>query len=241
MAWFKDWFNSPYYHILYGKRNDTEANLFIKNIDGLLHFKKGEKALDLACGKGRHARELASYHLNVEGVDLSAESIKEAMQFESPQLHFNVHDMRKTYRKTYFDYVFNIFTSFGYFSNVGDNIATLHAVRENLKPGGIFIQDYFNAKNVEDNLIPEEHKELEGIRFSITKAIKDCKIIKTIQFTDNEAAYRFSEEVNLFCLEDFEKMYEAAGLKITAIYGDYNLSAYDPEHSSRIILISSPA
>ena len=112
MAWFKDWFNSPYYHILYGSRNEAEANRFIQNIANLLQFKKDELALDLACGKGRHSRELASHALNVYGIDLSEESIKAASKLSCHNLQFEIHDMRKVYKQNYFDYVFNLFTSF---------------------------------------------------------------------------------------------------------------------------------
>lgn len=240
MAWFKDWFNSPYYHILYGKRNDAEANLFIKNIAELLQFNKNEQALDLACGKGRHSKELAEYSLIVTGVDLSEESIKEARQFETDNLTFDVHDMRKVYKKNYFDYVFNIFTSFGYFHNQEDNILTLKAVKANLKPGGVFIQDYFNVKCVEKELVPSAQKTVDGIHFSIEKKIIDKRVIKNIRFIDKGKNYHFTEEVNLFTLDDFKKMYEISGLKITAIYGDYELSKFNPEESNRIILISNP-
>ncbi|MGK0407390.1 MAG: hypothetical protein ACJAZH_001209, partial [Roseivirga sp.] len=53
--WFKKWFNTPYYHILYKNRDDTEAKLFISKL--LKEFKpnKDSHFLDLACGRGRHA------------------------------------------------------------------------------------------------------------------------------------------------------------------------------------------
>ena len=34
--WFTDWFNTPYYHILYKDRNDNEAQQFIKKITEFL-------------------------------------------------------------------------------------------------------------------------------------------------------------------------------------------------------------
>jgi SAM-dependent methyltransferase len=240
MAWYKDWFNSPYYHILYGKRNDAEANLFIKNIAALLKFKDHELALDLACGKGRHSKELSKYNLIVKGVDLSAESIRSAKNFETKNLTFEVHDMRKVLEKNHFDYVFNLFTSFGYFPIVDDNLQTLQAIHDELKQNGTFIQDYFNAECVEKHLIPFEEKEIKGIKFSIEKKIADRRIIKSIRFSDKGEDYHYTEEVNLFSFEDFKKMYKASGLKITDVYGDYALSAFDPAISNRIILISSP-
>ena len=53
--WFTDWFNTPYYHILYKNRNDEDAQLFMKNITEFLALPKTTHILDLPCGKGRHS------------------------------------------------------------------------------------------------------------------------------------------------------------------------------------------
>ena len=59
MAWFADWFNSPYYHLLYNHRNEAEAAAFIDNLVAHLAPPPASRMLDLACGKGRHALQLA--------------------------------------------------------------------------------------------------------------------------------------------------------------------------------------
>jgi hypothetical protein len=86
------------------------------------------------------------------------------------------------------------------------------------------------------------HHEINtgGILFKITKEIKEKKIIKTIAFNDQDEHYQFKEEVDLFTLSDFEALYKQAGLKIEHIFGDYQLGAYDPNQSKRLILISKP-
>ena len=53
--WYTDWFNTPYYHILYKERNDKDAQLFMKNIASFLKLPKTTHILDLPCGKGRHS------------------------------------------------------------------------------------------------------------------------------------------------------------------------------------------
>ena len=54
--WFKDWFDSPYYHVLYKSRSDDEAKIFIDNLVGHLKFKEDFKFCDMACGRGRHSK-----------------------------------------------------------------------------------------------------------------------------------------------------------------------------------------
>jgi 2-polyprenyl-3-methyl-5-hydroxy-6-metoxy-1,4-benzoquinol methylase len=69
--WFADWFDSPYYHILYKDRNDKEAELFLNNIVSFLSIPSHASIIDLACGKGRHSVFLNKAGFNVTGVDLS--------------------------------------------------------------------------------------------------------------------------------------------------------------------------
>ncbi|MFS8082300.1 MAG: class I SAM-dependent methyltransferase, partial [Ginsengibacter sp.] len=111
--WFKEWFNSPYYHKLYFNRDKVEAADFINRLVGYLNPPADSKMLDMACGKGRHSIQLASKGFDVTGVDLSEDSILSAKKFENNHLHFFVHDMRLPFWINYFDYGFNFFTSFG--------------------------------------------------------------------------------------------------------------------------------
>src|SRR5687768_10522825 len=97
-TWFKDWFNSPYYHQLYFKRDESEAAAFINKLIDHLQPVTGAEMLDVACGKGRHSIQLASKGFKVTGIDLSEDSIREAKEFEEPNLEFFVHDMRLPFR-----------------------------------------------------------------------------------------------------------------------------------------------
>src|SRR5690606_8758177 len=114
--WFKDWFNSPYYHLLYNHRDENEAIFFLDNLIAKLQPKPDARILDLACGRGRHAVYLRTKGFDVTGVDLSPENIRLAATTAGERLHFYVHDMRYLLLSNYFDLVLNLFTSFGYFS-----------------------------------------------------------------------------------------------------------------------------
>lgn len=238
MAWYRNWFDTPYYHLLYGERDEREAGLFIHNLLNVLRPDSASVFLDLACGKGRHALDLASYGFEVYGVDLSRNSIAEAGKHASEKLHFYEHDMRKPFRRAYFDYIFNLFTSFGYFDDREDNLQTLKAVRSDLKPGGIFVQDYFNADLVRACIVPFEEKERGGILFRISKEVLDNCVIKTIQFDHAGSSYSFQEKVALFSQAQFEQLYQQSGLQISHVYGDYHLQPFNPQTSPRLILIS---
>jgi SAM-dependent methyltransferase len=236
--WFEKWFDSPYYHILYKHRDFTEAELLIDNLIDLLQPKADSRFLDLACGKGRHSIYLNKKGYNVTGVDLSPESIAYASQFENEQLQFFVHDMRKPFRINYFDYVFNLFTSFGYFENNRDDHAAINAVTKALRPNGIFVLDFMNTQKVITNLITNETRLIEGVEFNISRTIENGFIIKHIRFSDKGKNYDFQECVKVLAFHDFEAYFAANKLKIVHLRGDYNLAEFNPETSDRLILIA---
>jgi len=131
--WFSAWFDSPYYHTLYKSRDEEEAQNTLDNLLRALDLPEGAQILDLACGKGRHSRYLASKGFDVTGLDISDASITFARQFEHERLAFFQHDMRVPFRFNYFDAVMNMFTSFGYFETDRDHLLALSNIQTGLK------------------------------------------------------------------------------------------------------------
>ena len=60
VPWFKSWFDSVYYHKLYGNRDEKEAAGFVDEVIALLQPKQRATMLDVGCGAGRHCKYLAS-------------------------------------------------------------------------------------------------------------------------------------------------------------------------------------
>jgi SAM-dependent methyltransferase len=242
IQWFENWFDSPYYHILYQHRNYREAELFIDRLIDYFHPSPGARFLDLACGKGRHSLYLNKKGYDVTGIDLSPENITCANYFKSTNgksnLHFCIQDMRKIVWKNEFDYVVNLFTSFGYFEEDADDYATVEAVSKALKPGGLFVLDFMNVQKIISNLVVHEVKIIDDIEFEITKSIENHFIVKHIHFIDKGKEYHFQERVKALTLNDFKKYFEAAKLKIVDLRGNYDLEPFDPENSWRLVIIA---
>jgi len=234
--WYEQWFDSSYYHILYKNRDLQEADSFIKNLVRKLSIKSHSKILDLACGKGRHSQILNQLNMNVTGVDLSENSINEAKKFENKSLQFHVHDMREIHKKKSYDYIFNLFTSFGYFETMNDNIKMLDSISKMLLKNGILIIDFFNAQKVMNNLVPEETKRIDGVEFKIKKYIQNKKVFKEIHITDKNNLF-FMERVQLFNLKDF-KVFLKPKFKILHTFGDFDLKPFDIINSNRLIIIA---
>lgn len=235
--WFGQWFNSPYYHILYKHRDDSEAQKFIDRLIDYFDFGKDDLIKDIACGKGRHAIYLNKKGYNVIGLDLSPQNIAYAKNFENERLKFYTHDMRFTWQGTRFDYILNLFTSFGYFQKKGENQQAINAIAGGLKKGGKILIDFLNPYTVINNLVPKEDKEIDGIRFHITKFLQENYIIKDIQFEDKGISYHFQERVKAIRRVDFLKYFKQAELELLDVFGDYNLMPYQAETSERMIFV----
>ncbi|MFV9550736.1 class I SAM-dependent methyltransferase [Algibacter sp. PT7-4] len=234
--WFTSWFDTPFYHILYKDRNDTEAHAFMDTLTDYLNIPEHGTILDLACGKGRHSLYLNKIGYDVTGVDLSENSIKYAKQFENHRLKFEVHNMCKPYHKQ-FDAVFNLFTSFGYFDDDTDNLKTIKAIKAELNEFGFGVIDFMNSEFVINNLVPEEVKTVNGIDFHLKRFVENGYIIKDITFTVDEKLYNFQERVRAFTLADFELLFEQAGVHLLDVFGDYKLRKFSTKLSERLIMI----
>ena len=235
-AWYKDWFNTPYYHILYKDRDYTEAQLFIDNLTGYLNLPEQAKVLDVACGQGRHSRYLHQLGFDVTGTDLSANSIAEAQKYATDGLRFAVQDMRELNDAQY-DGVFNLFTSFGYFDNEEDHVQALKAMHNSLNEYGLAVLDFMNADYVIANLVPHDTKEVDGIVFDLTRYHRDGYIYKEIRFTDKGQDFFFTERVKALRLADFEQLFEQNDMYLLDVFGDYKLRKFYKEQSERLIMV----
>jgi SAM-dependent methyltransferase len=238
--WFKDWFNSPYYHQLYFNRDEKEAAAFIDKLIAHLQPPLHAVMLDVACGKGRHSIHLADKGFDVTGIDISKDSIDEALEHENENLHFYLHDMRLPFRVNYFDYSFNFFTSFGYFKTRREHDNAIRTIAQSIKPGGYFVLDYLNVHYSEDHLVHRFEKEIEGVNYFITKWFDETHFYKKIQVEDEtlETPLIFTEKVAKFSLGDFTEMFAYQGLQIQDVFGDYNFGGYDVKKSPRLIIIA---
>lgn len=236
--WFDTWFDTKYYHILYKNRDYSEAELFISNLVSDLNVDKNKSILDLACGKGRHSIYLNKLGYNVTGVDLSKESIAYANEYKNDSLSFFVHDMREPMPHKSFNFVFNLFTSIGYFEDENENVRMLQSVDSYTNQDGVLIIDFMNAHKVINNLVKSEVKIIDGIIFNISRNVIDGFIVKTIEFTDNGEQFKFQEKVQALKLEDFERYLKSTNFSIYKTAGDYNLGNFDLESSSRLIIFA---
>ena len=234
--WFTTWFNSPFYHQLYKNRDDKEAHEFLDVLIKCLGLEPGARVLDLACGRGRYAKYLSAKGFDVIGIDLSVNSIEYARKFEHIGLNFHVHDMRKPLNGEKFDYVFNLFTSFGYFSSDEEDKAVLESALSVMKSDGLLVIDYMNCEKAIRDLKSEESLIVDDVRFDLERWVEHGKIHKKICVEEQQ----FKEEVKVLYLDQFHDYAKATGFTLDEVYGSYQLQPFQNKDSDRMIMVFRP-
>ncbi|MFF2910948.1 class I SAM-dependent methyltransferase [Paenibacillus sp. NPDC057934] len=235
--WYEKSFGEDYL-IVYRHRDFGGARREVEQMINWLDLPAGSNVLDLCCGMGRHSLALAEAGFNVTGVDLSEALLREARSQEgAEQVTWIRSDMRELPLEGGFDAVVNLFTSFGYFEEDGEQVKVLREIYRMLKPGGRFIIDFLNPAYVIHHLVPHSTREDGLNHIEEHRVIEDGYVKKDIILTagmDGEPR-RYHERVKLYSLEKFREMLEQAGLRIQSVHGSYDEADYDAETSKRMI------
>ena len=104
---------------------------------------KGEHILDVGCGTGALASQIAERGARVYGIDASSDMIATAM-ISHPDLSFEVMDATKLPYKEDFDAIFSNAT----FHWIENQKALIKGLYQSLKPGGRLVAEFGGKRNV---------------------------------------------------------------------------------------------
>lgn len=244
MQWYEDeLFWKELYFYLFPESKFDVAGEEISKILQLARF-SGKTVLDLCCGPGRHAVELAKKEFKVTGVDKSPFLLGKARELaerEKVSVQWVEEDMRDFICEECFDLVLNLFTSFGYFENKNDDRKVLHNIYKSLKPGGKFVME-LTGKEILARLFLEtmsNRYEEKGITFVERHKIKDgwSRIENEwMILRDDNSFTKFQFEHTLYSGQELKYLMEDAGFRHIRIYGTLDGDEYD-QGSMRLIVI----
>lgn len=246
MPWYEEFFGEDYmrFHLVGGQREADRAPAECGFIVNALRLKAGDRVLDLCCGQGRHAVELAKRGFTVTGTDLSRYLLglaRNAAEQAGVQVRFHRGDMRELPWEEEFDAVIVMFTAFGYFDSEKDNEKVLCEIRKVLRTGGRLLLDLPN-RDVFLNLIAdgqrtwyehEEHLILDEHTWDPDRC--RLRLSRTIVAPDGTRR-QTGHDLREYTHEEIVTMLEQVGLRHERTYGDIQLSAFTPE-SRRMLVV----
>lgn len=141
--WWQDFFSGMVLDFVLHSRDEVQTHAEADFLQQSLGLSPGSKILDVPCGGGRLALEMARRGYRVTGVDLSPQLLDTARsqsEAENLAVRWERRDMRHLPWRGEFDGAYCFWSSFGYFDEPG-NADFLSAVSDCLKPGARFVMD----------------------------------------------------------------------------------------------------
>ena len=232
--WYTEFFNEDYPKIYRERLSQDATERETAFAVRALGLQEGDRVLDLACGHGRHAVALARRGMIVTGQDLNEDYLQMARDgaaeagVEIETVHSDMRDIPFTDE---FDAVINMFTAFGYFESEHEDARVLQAVFKALKDGGKLLLDTINREWVLSNYVQNDwHTDDEGNTFLEHREfdLVTGRNRVTFSIVDADGTRRDSpgHDVRLYTLTELTRLLNAAGLRLSATYGDYDGAPY---------------
>ncbi len=143
--WFEpiaEHLGSAYLRYSFTKGTTQEVDFVVE----ALGLTAGDRVLDVGCGPGRHAYELASRGLVVHGIDISQRFIDIANESAPPGATFERLDARTVPFRAEFDSAICLCQgAFGLMTADGENEAVLSGIAAAPKPGGMMALSAFSG------------------------------------------------------------------------------------------------
>jgi SAM-dependent methyltransferase len=146
------------------------------------------------------------------------------------------------FRDASFRTVVNFFTSFGYFRTEAENTSVVEEIERVLVAGGAFLCDTFGRDHVIARLVPEERRCCGDKEYRIRRSwdAASSRLEKEIEVRRGGSCEIFRESVRAYAPNELVALLEAAGLRVGAVWGDFDESPLGPDSPRLIVLAKKP-
>jgi SAM-dependent methyltransferase len=225
--------------VMFPERREQEATDLIAS-SPLLKVAAGTRVLDLACGPAVHVVPLARSGAEVTGVDLSpamlarAKAACEKAGVTARLVHANMLDFVEPGA---YDLVINMYTSFGYFTDPGDNTTVLRNIHASLAPGGSAVIDLL-GKEVLAGWVgrPQSVAVPGGTVFMEDTILDDWSRLRTDwTLVRGDEVRRSTILSHLYSAVELRSLFEQTGFIDIEFFGGFDMSPYD-NNAKRLIV-----
>ncbi len=227
----------------------ADAELYVE-----LARRTGGPVLELACGTGRVLAPLAAAGFDVVGVDRSEAMLERARARLRGQVCLMQGDMVRRLPERSFSLVILALDAFGFLTEIDQQLALLRAVRRSLPDDGLLALDLVHVAPLFDQVqgLPVLQRSGEDpetgalvVKWMVRTLHPASQRLELLSLYDlswaNGELRRLTERVELRYYSRFEidHLLRLTGLTVEAVYGDYDLAAFDDE-SPRLIVLARP-
>jgi len=203
------------------------AQLTGKEVEFMLPYfnlKEGDKVLDLMCGYGRHALELAGKGIKVTAVDNLPDYINEirtTAEKEKVEIHAVQSDVLAFSTSEQFDLVICMGNSINFF-NAEDTTRLLKNISFFLKPAGhLLINSWSLAEIVIKNFKERSESEIGDKKIIAEQQFlfHPARLEVKSTFIDKDGNTEIKEGIDyIFSINEMESMLKQAGLELKEVY-----------------------
>ena len=241
--WYDGFFEHEWLHEIEARIPEARTTRQVDFLLERLCLNEGARVLDLACGHGRIALELARRGYRVTGLDLSPRSLqmaREAADRDGLEIVWVEADMREIPSAAEFDAVVNIFTAFGYFEEESENQMVLDRVARALAPGGRFVIDVMNLLGLARGFQPRDwHERTDGV-LQIDEREFDFLAGRSLTrwtfIRPDGARSELIHSVRVYTPHELTVMLERAGLTVEGAWGGWDGSELSFDRARLILL-----
>lgn len=211
-------------------------------------LKPGDMVLDLGCGTGRHAIELAKRGMKVTGVDCLGECLAKAQakaRYERVELELVLGDFTELPLTGPWDFVLSAFSSLSYVTKK-EHFQTLLKLRDNIRDGGHLLIDHDNKPRLLRQLQSGRREAVfqlpEGEVSQSAELDQGQGLVTTrFQLSGEKGRLRSGFRQHLYSPEDLEDTLIRAGYRVTGRWGSLRFAPYQPAVSTRFVIGVTPA
>jgi SAM-dependent methyltransferase len=233
-----DWADSDEFweglsYFMFPPERMARATAEVDMIELLLTLTPGSRILDLCCGPGRHAIELARRGHDVVGVDRTARYLEMAgAQAHTAGLAVELvqADARDFRCVPPADAVLNLWTSFGYFDDQEDNQRVLCQAHASLRPGGVLLVQTRSSETFSTHVDSERTwQERDGVLYLEERLIVDDwrRTQGRWIIVDGDGRREYPYVSWLYSGAALADMMKKAGFCSVSLYGDLSGAPYD--------------